>query len=513
MTFPNFPVPPRTRHLSRTLQFVALAAGLALAARAADSPLAQPAAPITDKLLTLDEAIRLALAHNQRIKVSEFSPKISSADVLTAYGRFDPALTFNRSYGESETPGTYTPESTRPLTATDNYSLTLDGLAPWGLSYSVGTTAVNERGTFNTFTDSYNTFGGVTVTQPLLRGFGFGANLADLRVAKANRGISDWQLKQTVIDTITNVVLTYNDLLEARANLRIAQASRDLAATLYDENEKRRHIGQISDSEVTQARARVANREELIQIAQRNVYDIENQFRNLIGETHFPLNGPPVVTGEVTPVPDLTVDVGQAVQDAYNLRPDYQAARLGITINKANSSAANNALLPRLDFVGSYGYGGLDPNFSTARAQVRNEDARVYSIGMVVKMPLAFAEGRGRAQSARLTLKQSQADLARLEADIAVSVTAAAGQIETTRQRVAITKQAYDLQRQVLEDEEKKFKAGTSTTFFVLQEQGNLALAESSYARALADQRRALASYDRETGRTLERYHLTVAKN
>ena len=94
-----------------------------------------------------------------------------------------------------------------------------------------------------------------------------------------------------------------------------------------------------------------------------------------------------------------------------------------------------------------------------------------------------------------------------------MSVTAAAGQIETTRQRVAVTRQAYELQQQVLEDEQKKYKAGTSSTYFVLQEQENLAFIQSSYAHALADQRRAQANYDREIGRTLERYQLKVAKN
>jgi outer membrane protein TolC len=470
-------------------------------------------APAAESVLTLDDAIRLALENNQRIKVSTYGPQIARANVLAQYGRFDPALTFNRSYGETETPGTYLVPGTRPLTQTDNYSLTLDGVMPWGLSYSVGTTADNQRGTFNTFADSYATFGGVTVTQPLLRGFGFGANLADLRIAKANRGISDWQHRQTVIDTVTNVIFAFNNLQQARANVRIARLSRDLAAQLLDENEKRHRVGAISDADVTQARARVASREDSILLAERNVSDLENQLRLLLGETHFPLNGPALATADLAPAQDIAVDAAADVKAAYELRPDYQAARLGVVISRASNASAQNQLLPRLDFVGSYGYGGLDPSFPTARTQVHDRDARAYSVGMVVRVPLTFTEGRGRARAAKLTLRQSEADLTRLEQDIAVSVVAAAGQIETTKQRVAATRLAYDLQQQALTDEQKKLKAGTSATFFVLQEQENLAFAQSSYARALADQRRALANYDRETGRTLDRYHLTVAKN
>ena len=484
----------------RLLLALSFAASLALAARA------------QGKVLTLEDAIRLALEHNQRIKVSSYSPQIARANVLAEYGAFDPSFNFSRSYVEIETPGIIAPPGVRPLTQTDNYALSLDGLMPWGLTYSVGTTAMNTRGTFNSFADNYTTFGGVTVTQPLLRGFGFGANLVNLRIAKANRGISDWQHRQTVIDTVTSVIYVFNNLQEARANVGIARLSRDLAAQLLDENEKRHKVGSISDSDVTQARARVAAREESILIAERSVKEVENQLRLLIGETQYPLDGQPLATAELAPAPDIAVDAATDVKAAYELRPDYQEARLGVTISRASNAAAWNQLLPRLDFVGSYGYGGLDPNFHTARMEVRDEDARAYSVGMVVSVPLTFAQGRGRARAARLTLRQSEADLNRLEQDIAVSVVAAEGQVETTKQRVVATRTAFELQQRVLDDEQKKLKAGTSSTFFVLQEQVNLAVAQISYAAALADQRRALATYDHETGRTLERYHLTIAK-
>lgn len=472
------------------------------------------ARPATAAVLTLDDAIRLALENNQRLKVSAFNPQIARANVLAEYGRFDPSLTFRRSYGETEAPGAILPPATRPTSRVDDYSLSLDGLAPWGLTYSLGATAQNPRDSLTGFANDFSTFTGLSVVQPLLRDFGFGPTLANLRIAKANRGISDWQHKQTVIDTVTSVILTYNNLQQARDNVRIAKLSRDLASQLLGENEKRHRVGSISDADVTKARSTVATREESVLFAERNVHDIENQLRQLIGETTFPVDGPDLQIAELSPAPELRVDAAADLKVAYEQRPDYQARRLGVTVYRASYAAARSQLLPRLDFVGSYGFNGNDPSFRTARQQIRDEDARAYSIGMVVKVPITFAEGRGRERSARLTLRQSEADLVSLEQDIAVSVASSAGQIETTRQRVLVTRQAYDLQQKVLEDEQKKFKAGSanSGTYFVLQEQEILANVQNNYARALADQRRAQANYDREIGRTLERYNLTIAK-
>jgi outer membrane protein TolC len=483
------------RRLARYVGVFAL--GFALAARAAAAP------------LTLDDAIRQGLQKNQSLKVSALSPEIARANLLAESGKFDPALTFRRTHAETESPLARRPLVTA-LTKEDDYALALGGLAPWGLSYSLGATATNQRGTSNRFTDSFVTFGGVSVTQPLLRGFGLGPTLAGLRIAKADRTISDWQHKQNVINVVTGVILAYANVVQARENLRIARLSRDLTAQLVAQNETRNRIGQISDADVLQARARLASRDESVLFALRFSEDAQNQLRQLIGETTFTNTGPDLALADPPAPAAPPVNLADDLKNAYAQRPDYQAARLGVTKRQHTRTLAQNQLLPRVDFVGSYGYAGQDRDFAMARAQVRDADVRAYSAGVVVSVPLTFAEGRGRARAAQLGLRQSEADLVRLEQDIAVDVAAAAGQVETTRLRVAATKNALDLAQQALEAEQKKFIAGTSSTFLVLQAQGELAAAQSSSARALADQRRAHANYDRELGRTLATHGLTV---
>lgn len=459
--------------------------------------------------LTLGDAVRLALQRNQTLKVSAFSPDIARANVLAEYGRFDPAITFRRSYSEGEGIVSLAP-LTKSVSQTDRYALSLDGFTPWGMTYSLEATADNQRGTFNRFSDNFVTFGGLSITQPLLRGFGFGANLASLRIAKADRGIAGWQHRQTVIETVTNVILVYNGVLQARENVRIAELSRDLSAQLVRQNERRNAMGQISDADVLQARASLAAREENVLVGRRIAADLEHQLRQLVGEPIFPLSGAPLELEPLTPAVPLTVDAAADLQRAFELRPDYQAARLGVSRRRIAQVFARNRLLPRVDFVGSFGYSGFDPDFSTARQQVRDRDARAYSAGVVVSVPLTFAEGRGRARAARLSLRQSEADLARLQEDIAVQVASAAGQIETTRLRVASARDALELAQRSLEAEQKKFTAGTSTTFLVLQAQGVLAQAQNTYARALADERRARATYDREIGTTLQTWNIAL---
>jgi outer membrane protein len=463
--------------------------------------------------LTLDEAVRLALEHNPTIKVDHYSRGIARANLLAAYGHFDPVLTFQRSRSDSENPPSNTPTDLIPTITrvkTDDYSLSLDGVMPWGLNYSLGTQAQNQRGTFNGFTDNFTTFGGVSVTQPLLRDFGFGANLNGVRLAKADRGISDWDYRQTVIDTVTRVIFAYNDLAFAEENLVIARRARELAQTLLTENEKRSRAGAMSQSDVIEARARAAQREEAILIAEEDVKEATNQLRELLGEEIF--NQGPLEIAKLPAAPNISVTAAEDFKIALTSRPDYQATRLGVQKSRINASYAINQMLPRVDFVGSYGYAGADQSFAVSRAQVRNEDNAAWSAGMVVKVPLTFAEGRGRARAARLQRDQAEASLASLEQDIAVQVANAAGQIETTQKRVVAAQEAYDLGTQSLDAEEKKLKAGTSSTFVVLQFQETLTELESRLSLAHTDHRKALANYDRTLGRTLEKLNITIAK-
>ncbi|QYM80670.1 TolC family protein [Horticoccus luteus] len=490
---------------ARTALLVFVATFTFAAASPAQSP--APAAP-AGSTLTLQQAIAQALRQNRTIKVQAYDPAISRANVLTAYGRFDPALTFRRSYSEDNVPFSANPVVNQ-LTKTDDYSLTLDGLSPIGTQYSLGASAENLRGTFNGFADNYVTFGGLTVTQPLLRGFGFGANLYDLRVARADRGIADWTFRQTVIDTITSVIYAYNNLINAQQQLRVAQRSRELAAQLVGENEKRFQVGSMSASDVTEARARTATREEAVIVAEQGVRDSDNALRRLIGEKDFPLNGP-LLTVETPDVPAITVDPVADYRRALDLRPDYRSSQLGVAKRAANRSYARNQLLPRVDFVGSYGYNGLDPSFAASRHMVADRDRVSYSAGVVVSVPLTFADGRGRARAARLQLAQAEADLDRLEQDIALNIAHAAADIDTSRRRVAANQTAYDLAKQALDAELKKLRAGQSSTFFVLNLQEELSYVETALSAALAAQRRAVAAYDREIGTTLERYHVTL---
>lgn len=478
-------------------------------------PTKSATAPRRLEKLTLDEAIRRALEKNYTIRISGFDAAASAADVTTALGKFDPTLNASFFRRESEDPQLADPlTGLRPpasISETDDYEVSIDGLLPWGLTYSLGASTTNSRGTFNLFADRYSTFAGVSGRQPLLRDFGFGPTLASIRIAQKNRAISEWQFRQSVIDTITRVIFAYNEVNLANATLRSSIRTRELAAQLLSENEARYRVGRVSEFDVTSARSRLAAREESILAAERRVRDAENLLKQLITDERTPELlqygfdvEPPVPPPAFSPDPALDFRI------ALEKRPDYQQARLAVQRAEIGHRLARNQLLPRVDLVGSYGYAGLDGDFDTSRRMVRDEDNRSYSYGVAVSIPLTTTAERGRFRAARLDRRQAEVNLQRIEQEIVVRVGNAAGQIETARKRVETARYARELAQLTLDAEEKRLRAGTGTTFFVSTEQGNLSQAEVAELRAQTDYLNAVAEYDRQLGITLEKLGIFI---
>jgi outer membrane protein TolC len=100
--------------------------------------------------------------------------------------------------------------------------------------------------------------------------------------------------------------------------------------------------------------------------------------------------------------------------------------------------------------------------------------------------------------------------LQRLEQQIVVDVDNSSGQIVTARQRIASTSEARLLARESLEAGEDRLRAGTGTTFEVLELQERLATAEAAEVRARADYNKAVSEYHRQTGTTLRVHAVKV---
>lgn len=503
---------------SFSLFFGALLGGLAscLAAGGANGP--------EREVLKVDlpSSIGMALQKNFRLEEGRFGPKIAKARLREASGKFDPTLELSYTRDENnqelrtlnndlEVPTTLPGEETPDLFARsqgNEADSSLAGLTPWGLTYDVGASLTwdNSNQRFPSYT-RYNSFWGINLAQPLLKNFGTGANMASIRIARADRAISGWQLRQEAIDVVTDTIYIYSELCFAIENLAVEMRSRDLAGQLVRDNAKRAEIGVMAPLDILQAQADLANREERVLVAQRAVADNENYLKRLITDEISGFLGlgvepaPPKLPG------DLKIQRDRDFARAFDLRPDYRQALLDIQKKQITVVFTRSQSLPRLDLVGSLGINGIDKNFASSFSRAAGQDNNniAWSAGAVFSVPIPNREGMGALEASKLETAQTLVAAKRIEQQILVEADNTAGQVETTTKRIETTKLARRLAAETLAAGQARLASGTTTTFEVLQFQRDLANAEAAELRARADHIIALAYYARATGSTLER--------
>ena len=468
--------------------------------------------------LTLGKAIRMALEKNFSIAAQKFDPKVSRERERATEGKFDPAFSMSHRTGEdvvadrfsrSSSTNLATHFSARSITQTETWSTSVSGVTAWGLGYDVSFDSQAQGGTSNRFANDWTSEMSFSVKQPLLRGAGTDANLADVRVARNNISISEWGVRHQVETVITQVINVYNELQFAHENLEVARRSRELARQLLRDNIKRVEIGVKTPLDVTTAQAEVASREAALITASRAVKDQENFLKQLITADMLLMLRTRVEIAP-PPSPDLVPNVVAGIQAALDSRPDYKQSKLEIANKHITVAFTKNAELPRVDLVASLSMLGLDDDFGTSAQRVFARDRSAWSVGATFSIPIGNRESRGHYNAAKLEAAQVLVKLQQLEQQIIVLVDNAAGAVVTAQQLKVANREARRLARESLAAGESRLIAGTGTTFEVLQLQKLLADAETAELRASADYNKAAAQYRLQTGTTLRVHGVKV---
>ena len=127
-----------------------------------------------------------------------------------------------------------------------------------------------------------------------------------------------------------------------------------------------------------------------------------------------------------------------------------------------------------------------------------------------MEIPIKNRSGQADYARASIAKRQAERNLKALEQRIALEVRNAHTQLEMNRARIEATQKARELAEKNLDAEQKKFQLGTSTIRFVLEEQRNLAVAQSNELRALVDFTKSKNDLEKAMGKTLEAHSIRI---
>ena len=114
---------------------------------------------------------------------------------------------------------------------TYNYGASVTQLAPWGGTFTLGTTGgrLSTNSPFFNVNPSFNAGLTLSLTQPLLRNFGLTATKWQIYIAQNTRDTAYQQFVRSVQTAVDTVEQAYWDLVYAYQNLKVKRESKAIA--------------------------------------------------------------------------------------------------------------------------------------------------------------------------------------------------------------------------------------------------------------------------------------------
>jgi outer membrane protein TolC len=524
--------------------------GIALTANEAPAGLGGPGEPLINSAATgATPQTSIPTNFNDSQLIAESQDNLGTAGTIglasgPAIPQFDPALTAQFLAQHTSTPETSTVLSGTPELAQNNVVTNFgytQGFSPGTQVTGFFDNARNSSNSIRNLINPYYTSSlGVTVTQPLLRGFGVDLNRRFVRIARNEQKISDEIFRYQANITVAGVIRLYTDLVSLNEDLRVKRETLATAQRLAEDNSNKVDQGTLAPVELTRAQAQVAAARQDMINSEGFVRQQELILKSVLTRD---LGGDPMVhdarivpTDPVTVAPLPSQTSAELVQIALRYRPDYSAAVKQLASTQISLEGSRNAVRPELDIVanaynsglagganslypvspGSVAPGpgtllGYGDGLGSALGQIFRRDYPTYSIGLNLTLPFRNRQAEADLARDELQLRQTQVRNRQLENQVRVQVEDALIALQRTKAAYEAATETRRLQEQSLEIEQERFDVGLSTNFLVIQYQSYVAQARSSEVAALGAYSKARTQLDNAMGIILDANNVTLA--
>lgn len=461
--------------------------------------------------LTLNECVQMALEANQDILISGYEPLMAQGDLQSSKGEFDPALSARLNHSDSITPlsPTFSVFTQDLINVNEQefttYSTGIGGKLYWGTQYDLTFGGDRELGTFSGNESSFSQDITLTLTQPLLRGFGADSNRVRVRTARNALGISAAQLELTVLTSVGDVVKAYWDLVGTIEQLRVRQESFANAMRLVEIEEQRLNIGTAAAIEVLNSKAGAAARQSDLITARAAILDAEDLLKDLIGLYDDDLLSSKSVVPIERPSPvEVDWDMERSMRIALVNRPEIRSAEIQLENARLERKSARDGLLPQLDLSGSYGQNARNDMFSDTFEGVMNNEGSTWTVGLMGSVPIGNRSARGTYRRAKWFERQQEQRLRQVKQQIMLAVRMSLRSLIKNEILIESNKQTRILQEANVAAEEKRLQLGVTTSQNVLDIQEDLTDAQTREIQSQIDFEKSLIDLQVSEGTLLK---------
>ena len=479
-------------------------------------------------VLSLKDAIIRTLSNNVSIAVESFNSKVKKETVTESLSEFDATLGLELSTArKTQQLASAFSSPNRMENDNDNWDFSLAQKLATGADYQFDFT--NHRNKTNSKTaglnPNYSSEFQLSLTQPLLKNFGVDLNQRNIRIAKNEVDISDYEFKTKAIDVVSDVENTYWDLVFSLRDLEVKKKSLERAKDLQKRVKAQVLVGTVAPIETLQAESEVASREEFLLIAQDVIEDNQDKLKNILNiDFSSPEGLSPIYPSSQADVLIELIDFNEMIKIALSNRPDYLGKKKDLENKDILVKYQENQLYPSVDLVGSLGVNGLSGeavtitsgtfqgtsafggSYGNSLTDALSTDYYDWEVGIKFSYPLGNRSAKSKLSASRLEKAKLILDIKDLEKKIILEARESVRQLQTDTKRIQAATVAKKLAEEKLKAEEKKFEVGLSTSFNVLEFQEDLAEAQSNEIKTIIDYKQSRIRFRKSIASTLN-YH------
>lgn len=443
--------------------------------------------------MTLGDAVYLGLRNNPAIRSAYLQRVAQKFDLRVAEDVFNPKLTLNSYYRSNRGSA----DNTRNANVAPATSL----LGEYGTRLSMAWTQqlsnADRAGRYRS--DGLD----LAIIQPLLRGAGWDATTAPLRLSRLSEQANRLNLKATVAQTISQIIATYRELLRAQEQLSIVQDALKRSDTLLEVNKALISAGRMAEFEIVQTEADIATQQLGVEEAQNQ---LDTNRLSLLRLLELDLSTPIRATEALEARP-MQIDKRQAFNLAQNQQPEYLAALLGSQQADLNLVIAKDSGRWQVDLVA--GANQVRDNYNNDAGNSNNRTWDSYA-GVQVQIPIGDISTRQAEVRARVNVEDQEIRITDARQALERSVNDVVRDLGTRWRQYEISQRAVELSRRKIEIEREKLSAGRSTNFQVLSFETDLRNAENAQLNALIAYLNAQTQLDLTLGMTLESWEIAL---
>jgi outer membrane protein len=331
-----------------------------------------------------------------------------------------------------------------------------------------------------------------------------------------------------VNDILLQVITQYWNAVLARDAYEVQRKSYEEAQKSYDHDKKALSLGALPPLEIYRSESQVAARRVALIQAEYAVKLAADQLRQILAADRDAATG--VLDLELTEREEpqgelLSMDISTALSLALANRPELEAAHQQLSSDALIVRLAHNNLRPDLELSGFYSPNGVGgnaysntvPPLLVSRGGIGDSLSQLFGLKyptyggtLSLRLPIKNHAAEANLVDAIIVQRGDQYREGRTMQTITLDVANAVHQLEQAKLSLEAARLSRDLAVKSLQAEERKYQLGSSTVFFVLDAQTQLAQAEFTLVQSQTSYQVAAALVDHATGKLLDHHQVQI---